>query len=104
VSSTHIRLPLLNKITLEADTWYRAAVKPLSATNIVYHAYKAAAAGLKATLPGGVDWHFTRKAVGGNWDDSFVDDAILFNLILDQIDYNAGGGGSGGFSFAGMSG
>lgn len=86
-----------NPVTLTADTWYRAALLPTSTTAFVVHVYGAIDAYTKAVLPGGTNWHYTRKNVGAGWDDTYVNEAFVMNLILDQLDDGVGGGG-GGFS------
>lgn len=90
----HLRLDLDSPATLFPDTWYRAALWPTSATTFVLQAYGAPDANIKAIQPGGANWHYTRKAIGGAWDDSFVNDSLVMNLLIDQLDDGVGGGTS----------
>ena len=97
----HMHMWLDNPVTLSANTWYRYLLFPTSATAFNVYAYGALNSNLKAVMPGGTDWHYVKKAVGGAWTDSLTTDAIILNLLFDQLDDGVGSGGGGAFSVFG---
>lgn len=100
-NGNHLSLFFDSPATLSPDTWYRAALWPLTTTAFVGHVYGYSLSGLHAVGPGGTNWHYTRKALSGAWDDSFVNDAWVMNLLIDQLDDGAGIGGGASFASIG---
>lgn len=90
-----------NPVELSPDTWYRLALWPTSATSITLIGFEYDSAGLQAAGPGGVNWHLTKKALAGAWDDSNTLVGIHTSLILDQLDDGVGSGGGTYFSVGG---
>lgn len=84
-----------NAVTLSADTWYRLALWPTTSTSCGFIGFEYDDANLQAVGPGGNNWHFTRKALGGSWDDSNTLVSPFLSLVIDQLDdgVSAGGGG-----------
>lgn len=97
----HQMMYLDNPVILSPDTWYRYLLWPTSSTAFVVHVFGALNADLKAIQPGGTNWHYVKKAVGGAWTDSLTTDSLLINLMFDQLDDAVGSGGGTYFSVGG---
>lgn len=81
-----------NPVTLEPGTWYRAAIEPTSATNCNITTLVNANAGYMNAMLCGPDYHYTTY-VASSWTDSAVNTVPLMDIIIDQLDDGAGGGG-----------
>lgn len=84
-----------NPVTLEKDTWYRAALEPSSATNINMYTATLPSADYRSAWPGGVNQHYATRSSGA-WTDTDTDQVPLMDIIIDQVDDGTGTGGSGG--------
>ena len=91
-----------NPVTLDANTWYRAAIEPTSATNVSVSAIVTAAAAYLAAAPGGPDYFYT-SFIAAAWVDTATETYPLIDLIIDQLDDGVGAGG-GGLKLAGRGG
>lgn len=83
-----------NKVIIQPDTWFRYLLWPTSSTAFIIGAYGALNADLKAVQPGGTNWHYVKKAVGGAWTDNLTTDAFLINLLVEQLDDGVSAGGT----------
>jgi len=91
-----------NPVTLNPDTWYRIAMWPSSTTNV--GAYKWTTATDASEAMPYTNFHYTTKATGGAWTDTATDEALVLDLIIDQLDDGVSTGGGGGLKLAGRGG
>ncbi|HEX6961130.1 MAG TPA: hypothetical protein VF175_04635 [Lacipirellula sp.] len=84
--------PLANPVTLDANTWYRAFVRPSTTTNTNLLRAILNSAAVKTALPCGVDWNYCFRTDGGAPDDTGADACPLIDLVFDQLDDGEGGG------------
>ncbi len=82
-------------VELAANTNYRLAIEPTSATNCNMYHMTVADAGIRSGLPGGTACHLTTYTSGGGWDDSATTTIPWFDLIIDQNHDGASSGGGG---------
>lgn len=80
-------------VELAANTNYRLAMEPTSATNCNMYHMTVGAADIRSGLPGGTACHLTTYTSGGGWDDSATTTVPWFDLIIDQIHDGASAGG-----------
>lgn len=85
------RLYFDTPINLDAGTFYKVTMEPTSVTNIQLDSMQVTDANYKSALVGGADFYYTDNS--GGWN-TVTTDIPLMDLILDQIDDGAGGGGS----------
>lgn len=83
--------------TLSANTTYRIAIKPTSATNLIAYHVTVASNGMLAAVPGGIEWYLSTRTDAGAWTDTTTARPMI-GLTIDGYDVGAGGGGS---SFSG---
>lgn len=74
-----------NSVELAADTWYRAAIWPTTATSTTIYVATIGAADYRSALPIGPDFHYTRKAIGGAWDDTLTTQYPVLDLMIDMV-------------------
>jgi hypothetical protein len=81
-----------NPVTLSPATWYRLALWPSSTTNT--SAYKQTVMTDASEAMPYTNFHYTTKATGGAWTDTATTEALMLDLIIDQLDdgVSAGGG------------
>lgn len=84
-----------NAVTLAADTWYRAAIEPSSATNTNLTTYTMPSSSYAGALPGGANCHYTTY-VASSWTDTATDQIPLIDILIDQFDNGVSGGIVGG--------
>lgn len=79
--------------SLLANTYYRLAVKPTSATNLISYRLQVAAAAVMDGLDGGQDFHGSTRVDAGSWTDTTTDRPTV-GLLIDAFDdgVSAGGG------------
>lgn len=81
-----------NPVTISADTWYRAALEPSSATNITLSTITLPSADYRSGMPGGLNHHYTTY-VASSWTDTATDQIPLLDILIDQLDDGASAGG-----------
>jgi hypothetical protein len=86
-------------VVIAAGTTYRAVIEPSSATNVNFQTLVLPSTDYRAASPLGTFGHYTAYASAA-WDDSATATLPYMDLLIDQIDDGAGGGGSGGEAFA----
>lgn len=95
----HGWFPFDNSHVVDANTWYRAWMRPSSTTNThgLYYATLDEQI-LKTAWPYGADWNWCERTNGDTPSDINADRLPLVDLIIDQLDdgVESGGGGSGG--------
>jgi hypothetical protein len=79
-----------NPVTLLPGVWYRAALEPLSATNINMYTATLPSAPYRAAWAGGVNQLYTTRA-SGTWDDTKTDQIPFMDILYDQSDDGVGG-------------
>ena len=79
-------------VEIAANTWYRAVLEPTSLTDISVSYLTLPSADYRSAMPGGSFWHYTTFD-GSSWDDTATDKVPYLDLLIDQIDDGAGGGG-----------
>ena len=84
-----------SSVSLSANTYYRLAVKPTSATNMSAYSWDVASAAIMDQMAGGQDFHYSERTNAGAWTDTTTR-RLRIGLIIDGIDDGAGGGGGGG--------
>jgi hypothetical protein len=82
-----------NPVTLSANTWYRAAIEPTSATNVAVYHVTVADQAIRSGLPGGMLCHLTTHTTAGGWVDSGTTTIPYIDIVIDQLDDGAGSGG-----------
>lgn len=83
------RLMFDNPVLLSPATWYRVAFWPSSTTNVQPYKYTTQTDASEA-MPY-TNFHYTTKATGGAWTDTAVDEAVVLDLLIDQLDDGVGG-------------
>jgi hypothetical protein len=79
-------------VTLEANTNYRAALEPSSATNISLMTFTLPSADYRSAMPGGTNCFYTTY-VASSWTDTATDQVPLLDVLIDQWDDGASSGG-----------
>ena len=87
------RHPFASPPTLDPDTWYRLVIVPTSATNAAAPYFTLPSADYRSACPLGVNGHLTTFTDSGGWIDTNTDKVPLMDLLFDQFDDGAGGGG-----------
>lgn len=81
-------------VALLANTAYRAAVKPTTATTMRLHYGDVSVAAHMAALPGGTGCHWSERSDGGAWSQTATRRPAIW-VTLEAFDDGAGGGGGG---------
>jgi hypothetical protein len=79
-------------VDLEAETYYRATVKPSTATVVRVHVMEAVDQGALDGLPGGQEFHGTERTDGGAWTDETAERGPVW-LLVEGFDDGASAGG-----------
>ena len=74
---------------MSADTTYRLAVKPTTATNVSLYSFSVNAAAIMAAFVGGTQWYQSTRTDAGAWTDSTTNCPFI-GLHLSQLDDGAG--------------
>lgn len=109
-TSMIVELPLVTKVILTKDTYYRLVLLPTTTGNIRMYEHGVTDDGANATmeaLPMGESFHYTSvngaPSVEGDWTNSITSRPRL-GIIIDQLDDGVGGAGGGLITHPGMSG
>lgn len=81
--------PFTSSIELSANTFYRVAHKPTSASNVTLYEADAASVAVMAAMPSGADVHHTSRTDAGAWTDTTTKRAWM-GIIVDGIDAAGG--------------
>jgi len=81
-----------NAVAGDAGTTYRAAIEPSSATNASVATFTLPSTSYRSATPFGTVAHYTTFVTGG-WTDTATDQIPLMDILIDQLDDGAGGGG-----------
>ncbi len=79
-------------VTLSADTWYRAALQPSSATNINLTTWVLSTLDYRSGMPSGTNAHYYTFA--GSLVDTATDTLPVMDILLDQFDDGASTSGA----------
>jgi len=82
-----------NPVELAIGTWYRIVVEPTSATNITVAFLTLPSLSYRSASPWGSNAHYTTYTTAGGWIDTATDQEPLMDIMVDQLDNGAGGGG-----------
>lgn len=82
-----------NPVELSPATWYRAVLEPSSATNISLTTVDLPSADYRSGTPWGSNALYTTFA-SGSYTDTDTDTLPLMDILIDQLDDGAGGGGA----------
>lgn len=88
-----------NPVTLSANTAYRAAIEPTSATNCNVNTVTMPSSDYLTASPGGSSQRYTSLS-SGTWTDSSTKYPLL-DVLIDQVDDGTGSGGGGQRVFGG---
>jgi len=77
--------------TLQANTNYRAAFKPTTASDIRLVYGDAPSAAALDGMPGGSEFHWTQRTNAGSWTETTTRRPLI-GLLLDSVDDGLGGG------------
>lgn len=87
-------------ITLSANTTYRLAVLPTTASTIINYDATLDNANHRQAWPGGVQFYGSSRTDAGAWSDSTTTIPFM-SLVFNGIDSGSGGGSGGSFTFLG---
>lgn len=90
-----------NPVTLDPDTWYRAAIYPTTTTNHNTYGIDMAGVNYMSATPWGANAHYATRSTGGSWIDTDTDTQPLMDIIIDQLDDGVSSGGGTHFSVGG---
>jgi hypothetical protein len=82
-----------NPVTLTAGTTYRIAIEPSSATNCNVSTIVLPSANYRGASPAGATANYTTFATA-TWTDTATDTLPIMDVVIDQLDNGAGGGGA----------
>lgn len=82
-----------NNVLLTAGTTYRLSIEPTTATNAAVYTHTLPSANARSATPAGTGCHYTTFATGA-WTDTSTSSLPVMDLLIDQLDDGAGGGGS----------
>lgn len=86
---------------LTANTTYRIAVKPTSASSVIVHDIDVNSAAIMQSFAGGTAWYSTTRTDAGAWTDTTTNRPMI-GLRISGIDTGGGASSSGGaFTFLG---
>lgn len=77
---------------IAANTAYRVALKPTTATSIVLQRWTTSTAATMGMIGGGVQFYESTRVDAGAWTDTTTNRPMIY-LGFDQLDAGAGGGG-----------
>lgn len=90
------RIKFTTPKTLLANTWYRVAIVPSSATSVTFYTMDVNAAKYLQARPGGEDIHYSTAggvpSAEGDWTQ-VTTSRIFASLFFDQMDNGVGSGG-----------
>lgn len=80
-------------LTPSINTWYRIAVVPTSASNVIVPGYSLVSADMMSGCPGRNFIRRTDYTTAGGWSETNANQIPLISLITRRIDDGVGGGG-----------
>jgi hypothetical protein len=80
-------------VTLSANTNYRIALKPTSASNVVLYDYIFGDAANLGAMDGGTNFHLSTQTNAGGWTETTTRRPVM-SLLLSAFDDGVGGGGA----------
>ena len=89
-----------NPVSLSASTWYRIAVEPTSATNVVISVLTLPSLDYRSAYPIGTNSNYATYTTAGGWIDTATNQLPVMDILIDQIDDGTGSGSVGGISRA----
>jgi hypothetical protein len=93
-STQHFTETFSTSVELSANTTYRLALKPTSATTLTLPAFDVNTAALMACVSGGAEWYRSSRTDAGAWTDTTTSRPLM-GLIFDGFE---SGGATGGFT------
>lgn len=89
-----LRLIFDNPVVLSPGTDYRASIEPSSTTNVQVPYFTLPSADYIGATPAGENFQRFTYTTGGGYDDSNTTHLPVMDVLIDQLDDGAGGGGA----------